>query len=207
MRRAACGRAPPHAVAAAGAAAGAASVVVAAGVSTTEVGVSEALAKRPMRRDEPMRFVAMTASTAPLRWRRSTYFAHLLGRALLRPLLADGAARARAAGVAHDLRGDGLMSRRRITWRQSTRASETASASVWQPSFHCFKNSLDVRFALGSLGYIDAVLKLRKRYRLYPSWLDDWPIFDARLSGGHLWVKRVLLRPLGRDPSSRAEDE
>ena len=77
MRRAACGRAPPHAVAAAGAAAGAASVVVAAGVSTTEVGVSEALAKRPMRRDEPMRFVAMTASTAPLRWRRSTYLCML----------------------------------------------------------------------------------------------------------------------------------
>ena len=69
------------------------------------------------------------------------------------------------------------------------------------------KLSLDVRIALGSLECIDAVLKLRKRYRLYPSWLDDWPIFDARLSGGHLWVKRVLLRPLGRDPSSRAEDE
>ena len=55
--------------------------------------------------------------------------------------------------------------------------SETASASVWQPSFHCFKNSLDVRIALGSLGYIDAVLKLRKRYRLYPSWLVGWPLF------------------------------
>ena len=75
MRRAACGRAPPHAVAAAGAAG--ATSVVAAGVSTTEVGVSEALAKRPMRRDEPMRFVAMTASTAPLRWRRSTYLCML----------------------------------------------------------------------------------------------------------------------------------
>ena len=62
----------------------------------------------------------------------------------LRPLLADGAARARAAGVAHDLRGDGLMSRRRITWRQSMRASETAPASVWQPSFTLLKNSLDV---------------------------------------------------------------
>ena len=45
--------------------------------STTEVGVSDALAKRPMRRDEPMRFVAMTASTAPLRWRRSTYLCML----------------------------------------------------------------------------------------------------------------------------------
>ena len=97
MRRAACGRAPPHAVAAAGAAAGAASVVVAAGVSTTEVGVSEALAKRPMRRDEPMRLVAMTAS----------------------------------------------MER-----------------------------------------------------RCSSSWIVGWPSFDARLSGGRLWVKRVLLRPL-----------
>ena len=106
-----------------------------------------------------------------------------------RPLLADGAARARAAGVAHDLRGDGLMSRRRITWRQSTRASETAPASVWQPSFTLLKLSLDVRSGVGSLGYINAVLKLRKRYRLYPSWLVGWPIFDARLSGGRPWVK------------------
>ena len=46
------------------------------------------------------------------------------------------------------------------------------------------KLSLDVRIALGSLECIDAVLKLRKRYRLYPSWLVGWPIFDARLSGG-----------------------
>ena len=129
----------------------------------------------------------MREGTASRRRRRS---------ALLRPLLADGAARARAAGVAHDLRGDGPMSRRRINWRRSTRASETASVSVWQPSFTLLKNSLDVRNALGSLGYIDAVLKLRKRYRLYPSWLVGWPIFDARLSGGRLWVKRVLLRPL-----------
>ena len=102
-------------------------------------------------------------------------------RTVHRPLLADGAVRARAAGVAHDLRGDSPMSRRRINWRRSTRASETASASVWQPSFTLLKLSLDVRYLLGSLGYIDAVLKLRKRYRLYPSWLVGWPIFDARL--------------------------
>ena len=35
-----------------------------ASVAAPEVGVSDALAKRPMSRDEPMRFVAMTASTA-----------------------------------------------------------------------------------------------------------------------------------------------
>ena len=43
-------------------------------------------------------------------YRRPAPLAHLLGGSLLRPLLAHGAARARAAGVAHDLRGDGVTS-------------------------------------------------------------------------------------------------
>ena len=64
---------PLHAVVAA---AGASAAGVAS-VAAPEVGVSDALAKRPMRRDEPMRFVAMTASTAPFRWRRNTYLCML----------------------------------------------------------------------------------------------------------------------------------
>mmetsp|Transcript_9203 Transcript_9203/g.26953 ORF Transcript_9203/g.26953 Transcript_9203/m.26953 type:complete len:101 (-) Transcript_9203:594-896(-) len=67
---------------------------------------------------------------------------------------------------------------------------------VWQPSFTLLKNSLDVRIALGSLGYIDAVLKLRKRYRLYPSWLVAGRFSMHACLVAVCGLKLVLLRPL-----------
>ena len=104
-------------------------------------------------------------------YRRPAPLAHLLGGSLLRPLLADGAARARAAGVAHDLRNVSSMIGAGSTIDESTkidaRAADAALAerhdrpvailvspicghalavarglsNVWQPSFSLLKKT------------------------------------------------------------------